>query len=191
MIGAELTMQLVVMRFFTGLLIAALQGFVIAGTAVALGDKGPRYDGRFNLNPFRQVDLFGLGAMMLSGFGWSRQVAVDHAQLRFGRWGVVLCVLASNAALLILAFVLPLLVAPSLTMLPYTAGITIAAFLRVAAKLCVWMAIFTLLPLPPLAGGHLLNSVGIRLPAGRHRAWRDARGAVGDWRDAFRADAGL
>jgi hypothetical protein len=43
-------------------------------------------------------------------------------------------------------------------------ALTTSIFLRNAAPLCVWMALFTLLPIPPLAGAHLLAAAGIRLP---------------------------
>jgi Zn-dependent protease len=50
-----------------------------------------------------------------------------------------------------------------LTILPYTAGITTAAFLRVAARIGLWFALLGLIPIPPLAGGLLLNAFGIRI----------------------------
>jgi Zn-dependent protease len=115
--------------------------------------------------PFGHVDLLGLASIMLSGFGWSRPVAIETAQLRFGRWGLVMAALAGSAALLVIGYLILLLTIPLLTLLPYTAGLTAAAFVRVAARLCVWMALFTLLPVPPLAGAHLLAAVGIRMPA--------------------------
>lgn len=164
MIGSELTIQLLVLRFLSGLLIVAVHGAVLAGAAVLLGDKGPRYDGRLTLNPFRHVDLVGLASMMLSGFGWSRPVAIEAAPLRFGRWGLVLAVLAGSVALLALASLILLLIIPALTMLPYTAGLAAAAFIRTAARLCIWTALLALIPLPPLAGAHILAALGIRLP---------------------------
>lgn len=165
MIGSELTLQLVVLRFFAGLIIATVQGAAIAAAAVLLGDKGPRYDGRLTLNPIRHVDLLGLGSIMLTGFGWSRLVAIETAQLKYGRWGLVVAALAGSVALLAIGYLILLLIIPALTLLPYTAGLTVAAFVRVAARLCVWTALFTLLPVPPLAGAHLLAAVGIRLPS--------------------------
>lgn len=164
MIGADLTIQLVVMRLIAGIIIATVQGATIAAAAVLLGDKGPRYDGRLTLLPTSHVDLLGLGLMALAGVGWSQPVAVETAQLRGGRWGLVAVALAGTLVLLLLAWLMLLLTVPILTSIPDTAGITLAAFLRVAARLSVWVAIFTLLPLPPLAGAHLLAAVGIRLP---------------------------
>lgn len=165
MIGPELTLQLVVVRVLAGLLIAMVQGASIAAVAVLLGDRGPRFDGRLMLLPSRHIDLLGLGSLMLTGFGWSRAVDIDPGQLRLGRWGLVIAALAGSAALLAAAWLILLLVIPAVTLLPHTAALVVAAFIRSAARLCVWMALFTLLPVPPLAGGQFLPAAGIRLPA--------------------------
>lgn len=165
MIGSELTIQLVVLRLFAGIILATIQGATIAAVAVLLGDKGPRHDGRLTLVPLPHVDLLGLGSIMLSGFGWSKPVAIEAAHLRLGRWGLVLAAVAGSVVLLAAAYLMLLLIVPLLTTLPYTAGLTAAAFVRVAARLSVWMALFTLLPVPPLAGAQLLAALGIRLPA--------------------------
>lgn len=164
MIGGELTIQLVALRLFAGLIIATVQGATIAALAVMLGDRGVQHDGRLTVNTLRHVDLVGLVSMMISGFGWSRPVAVETAQLRIGRWGHMVIVLASSAVLLALGYLLLLLVVPMLTLLPYTAGLTAAAFIRVAARLCVWTALLALIPVPPLAGAQFLAALGIRLP---------------------------
>jgi Zn-dependent protease len=162
--NADFTIQAMVSRLLAGLIVVTIHGAVLAAMAVMLGDKGPRYDGRLTLSPAAQVDLFGLAAIVLSGFGWGRVVDIDKAQLRHGSLAVVATVLAGSAALLLLAWLLTLLIIPALTVLPYTAGLTTAAFLRFAAPFAVWIALFSLLPLPPLAGAHFLNAVGIRFP---------------------------
>jgi Zn-dependent protease len=164
-IGSELTLQLVILRLVAGLLVATVQGLSLAALAVLFGDRGPRYDGRLTAWPFGHVDLVGLGSIALSGFGWGRPVAVEPAQLRLGRWGLVVIVLAGSAALLLVGRLLLLLVIPLLTLLPYTSGITTVAFVRVAARLCVWAALLSLVPVPPLAGAHLLAALRISLPA--------------------------
>lgn len=165
MLGLDLTLQLAAMRLFAGLIIALVQGFVIAAVAIALGDKGPRYDGRLTPVPFPHVDLGGLSSLIVTGFGWSKPVAIDAAQMRIGRWGLVIAPLAGSVALLLAGWLILLLVIPALTLLPHAAAIVVAASLRTAAQLCVWMALFTLLPVPPLAGAHFLTAVGIRVPA--------------------------
>ncbi len=164
MISTDLTVQLVLLRLLAGIIIATVQGAVIAGVAVLLGDKGPRYDGRLTVLPWGHIDLLGLGSLMLTGFGWGRPVAIDSGKLRLGRWGLVVAVLVASAALLLVGFLLLLLAAPLLRGLDYTAGVTAAAFVREAAGLCVWMALFSLLPIPPLAGAHFLAALGLSVP---------------------------
>jgi len=164
-IGTDLTVQLLVVRLLAGLVIATVHGAVIAAAAVALGDKGPRYDGRLTILPPRHVSLLGLGSFILTGFGWGEPVAIDPRELRIGRWGLVVAVLAGSAALLLLGFLLLLLATPLLTLLDYTAGVTATAFVREAAQLCVWIALFSLVPIPPLAGGYFLTALGISLPS--------------------------
>jgi Zn-dependent protease len=163
-ISLDLTVQLVVMRLLAGVIIATAQGATIAAAAVLLGDKGPRYDGRLTALPWGHIDLLGLGSILLTGFGWGRPVTIEASKMRPGRWGLVLVALAGSAALLLLGFLLLLLAGPLLTSLDFTAGVTAAAFVRVAARLCVWMSLFSLLPIPPLAGAHFLGALGLSLP---------------------------
>ncbi len=161
---SELTLQSIAFRVLALLIIAGVHGGVVARTVVVLGDKGPKHDGRLTAAPFGHLDILGGACLILFGLGWIRPMAVDAGQFRAGRAGLVVVLLAAFAALLATAALLLLLVLPALTVLPYTAGITTAAFLRVAAQLCIWFALFNLLPIPPLTGGHLLTALKVRVP---------------------------
>lgn len=169
----DLTIQLVLMRLLAGVAIMAVQGAVIAAVVVALGDEGPRHDARTNPLSLGHVSLLGLGSMLLTGFGWGQPVAVDYGKLRPGRWAVIVAVMAGSAAVLLLGYLLLLLAGPSLKTLDFTSGLTVAAFVRVAARLCVWIALFSLLPIPPLAGAHILGALGISIPpkTGLYLGW--------------------
>ncbi|MHB2168012.1 zinc metalloprotease [Alsobacter sp. R-9] len=164
MIGPELTIQLVAMRLLAGIAIAMVHSLAIARVAVLLGDDGPRHDGRTRPFSSGHISLPGIGALMLTGFGWAAPVTIAGDRLKGGRIALVLPVLAGSAALLLLGFVLLLLASPALRALDFTAGVTAAAFVRVAGRLCVWIALFSLLPVPPLAGAHLLEAMGVRFP---------------------------
>ena len=161
---SDLTLQLIAFRVLALLIIAGIHGGIVASAAVLLGDQGPKYDGRLTLVPASHIDLLGAFSLILFGFGWAKPMAIDARQFRIGRVGLVVVVMAAFAATLLAAVVLLLLILPLLTVLPYTAGLATAAFLRVAAQLCIWFALFNLLPIPPLTGGQLLAAIKIRVP---------------------------
>ena len=145
------------------LIVAGVQGAIIAGTAVVLGDQGPKHDGRLTVVPASHIDLVGAISMIAFGLGWAKSVAIDARQFRIGRIGVVVVILAGFLGLMALAVLLDALVVPALTMLPLTAGLTTGAFLRTASSLTIWFALFGLVPIPPLTGGLLLDAFGVRV----------------------------
>ena len=162
------TFAQIVFRLIALLGMAGVHGAAIAWAAVLLGDKGPRHEGRTSLWPGHHIDLVGTASVVVFGLGWTRQVEVDAAHLRTGPAGVVMVVLAGFAALLALAFLLNLAVLPVVTSLSHNAAITLAAFLRDASHLAIWLALVSLIPVPPLCGGLVLNAAGVRLPGWTH-----------------------
>ncbi len=158
---SDLTLQLIAFRVLALLVIAGVHGGIVAGAAVLLGDKRPKYDGRLTLVPTGHMDLVGTIILVLFGFGWTRPVSIDAAQFRIGRIGIVVVILAGFLGLNVTAALLEALVLPALTTLPHTAALTTAAFLRTASDLSIWFALFTLVPIPPLTGGLLFEAFGV------------------------------
>lgn len=158
---SDITLQLIAFRVLALLILAAVQGGIVAGAAVWLGDKGPGYDGRLSPLPSRHIDLPGAASLILFGLGWSRPVAIDAGQFHRGRGGMLVIILAGFTGLLVMAALLNALIVPALTMLPLTAGLATAAFLRAASSIFVWCALLSLIPIPPLTGGLVLGAFGI------------------------------
>jgi hypothetical protein len=169
MVLPDLTLQSIAFRVLALLIMATVHGGIVAGAAVLLGDKGPKYDGRLTAVPASHIDLVGAISLVIFGLGWAKPVAIDAHQFRIGRIGIVVVILAGFFGLLITAAFLAALVLPALTTLPYTAGLTTAAFLRTASSLSIWFALLGLIPIPPLTGGLLLNAFGIRVS--REASW--------------------
>jgi len=161
---SDFTLQSIGFRVLTLLIAAAVHGAAVAAAAVLLGDKGPKHDGRLTASPAAHIDVLGGFSLVLFGLGWTKPVDVDPREFRIGRAGAVLVVLAGAAALLLVALLLDAAVLPALTTLPHTAALTTAAFLREASSLAIWLALLSLVPVPPLAGGLLLSALGLRLP---------------------------
>ena len=153
------TLSQLLMRACAVLLISALQGFAIAMAAGALGDAGPKHDGRLTIDPLRQVDLLGGAVALIFAVGWGRWVAIDPQKLRHGRFDLLLVVVAGFAAIVVgvlaLRFGRPFL----LLLLPDTAAATAFVLIQTIIELGLWFALLSLLPLPPLSGGHLLVAI--------------------------------
>jgi Zn-dependent protease len=153
---ADLTLQHVVLRIFAGLLIVSVHGGAVAACAGAMGDPGPRHDGRLGLSPLRHVDLIGGLLIVLFTFGWIRPVVVDPGRLRFGRAGLVVVVVVASCATIAFAVLLRLVRPFVLNVLPDTPAAMFFVFVEAVSQLCISFTLFNLLPLPPLTGQHFL-----------------------------------
>ena len=136
----------------------AAHGFV----AHALGDNTAFERGRVSLNPLRHIDPFGtliLPAMLLLShspflFGYARPVPVNFRALRNPRSGMVWVALAGPATNIALA----LSAAAAfhvLAFVPVSAAQWVADNLKNALVINVVLAIFNMLPIPPLDGGRV------------------------------------
>lgn len=137
-------------------------------SADILGDSTARRLGRVSLNPAVHIDpigtlLFPLLAMLsnLPIIGWAKPVPVNPANLH-GHWQrkYMLIAAAGPASNLALAAV----AAIGLHLIGFTGGSTPASseifeFLRVMAALNVLLAVFNMIPVPPLDGGNVLAGV--------------------------------
>ncbi len=92
----DFTLQQLVLRLCALVFIAGVHGASVAGLACALGDQGPRYDRRLRLNPLVHLDLLGTVSGVLFLAGWMKPIAIDPAELRQGRIGLVVDVVLIN-----------------------------------------------------------------------------------------------
>jgi Zn-dependent protease len=155
----DLSLHQVLIRAGACVVIISIHGFVLAAIARALGDRGPHFDGRLTINPISHLDPVGAAAMILFQLGWIRPIAIDPAELRFGRFGLLVCVFGSVAVTLAAAALLLGLRIPALQFMPAAFVPTIIAMLNESADMSTWFAALNVLPLPPLTGMHLLVAI--------------------------------
>jgi len=160
---ADFTLQQIVLRLCAFVLIVGVHGVVVAATACALGDQGPRYDERLKLSPLAHIDLLGLASGVLFSVGWIRPIAIDPTALRIGRIGLVVIVAVAATAVLAFAVVLQLLRPLLLPFLSDTPSTLTFGLIETIGQLGIWFALINLFPVPPLTGSHLLTAI---IPAG-------------------------
>ena len=136
----------------------AAHGFV----AHRLGDDTAYNLGRVSFNPIRHIDPFGtliVPAMLLMAhspflFGYAKPVPVNFRALRNPRIGMVLVALAGPATNIALALVAAAAF-HGVGLLPENAAQWLADNLKNALVINVILAIFNMLPIPPLDGGRV------------------------------------
>lgn len=122
-----------------------------------LGDPTARRLGRLTLNPLPHIDPLGALAFVVAGFGWAKPVPVNANNLKRPMRDMALVAAAgplSNFAVAFLALLVFGLVGPHMAT-PFFAN-PVLGVLRYIYLFNLGLAIFNLIPLPPLDGGHFL-----------------------------------
>ena len=132
--------------------------------ANAMGDPTAKYAGRLTLNPLVHLDLFGSillpAILVLSGahflFGWAKPVPYNPNNLSDKKWGTIWVSAAGILANIFIAVIFGLLVRFSA---PYNFPVK---FYNIASSIVVInlaLALFNLVPIPPLDGSKILFSL--------------------------------
>ncbi len=139
-------------------ILTAPHEFAHAWVATKLGDDTPRREGRVTLYPLAHVDWLGTAilpfvtSLLGAGFlGWGKPVRSDVSKLKGGLNGLALVAVAGPVSNVILAIILAAVAVLSIHVAPPLTGFAVEG-----VRLSLYLAIFNLLPVPPLDGSKLL-----------------------------------
>jgi Zn-dependent protease len=167
---SDINFAQVVIAFVVLLFSLTIHEMAHAWTADRLGDPTARLLGRVSLNPLVHADLIGTVVFplvaLVSGvplIGWAKPVPVNIRRLRHERRDYVLVAAAGPASNLVLAVVAAVILA-AFPVSPMVLGepnisAPVAASLRLAVRLNILLAVFNMLPIPPLDGGNVLSGL--------------------------------
>lgn len=152
--------------FFIAILIMSVVIHEVSHGFVALrfGDKTALYAGRLTLNPLKHLDMFGsiiLPAFLVLShspflFGWAKPVPYNPNNLINKRWGTVAVAAAGVLANLFIAVFFGLVLRFSINNM---VSVSFVSIISSIVLVNIGLAIFNLVPIPPLDGSKILFSI--------------------------------
>ena len=147
-------------RLFVMFCILPMHEFAHAFVATKLGDQTARLSGRLTLNPLAHLDPFGALLIIIAGFGYAKPVPVNPRNFKNQKTGMAITAVAGPISNLIMSFIF---MACNCAVFKFSYPVSgsfsyaIAYFFMYASQINISLAVFNLLPVPPLDGSRILR----------------------------------
>ena len=130
--------------------------------ALAMGDPTAKRMGRLTLNPLKHIDPMGLVMLVVAKFGWAKPVPINPGYFKKPRLGMAITALAGPLSNIFLSAVAAAGYTVSMfCVIVYEVTVLepLADFFNIVFYLSAGLAVFNLLPIPPLDGSKVLFSL--------------------------------
>jgi len=150
----------IVLGLIPSLICISFHEFSHGCAAYFLGDSTAKERGRLTLNPIKHLDPVGILMLLVFRFGWAKPVPVNMYKFKNPKRGMAITALAGPASNIVLGS-FSLLVYGMLFIPLYdkAAGRYLLEMIEITAYMSIGLAVFNLIPVPPLDGSKVLFSV--------------------------------
>lgn len=118
------------------------------------GDDTPQRYGRLTMNPFAHIDIIGFICLLVFHFGWAKPVPIISRNYKNPRMGIILTSLAGPLSNLLISFI-SIIVWHAVPESFYVKFSMLDTFLFYMIYVNTMLAIFNLIPVPPLDGSKI------------------------------------
>jgi len=136
----------------------SLHEFGHAYVADRQGDMTARLAGRLTINPVKHLDPIGSLFFLLAGFGWGKPVPFSPSALRNKRFGAAYVALAGPGMNILLALLAAGILRGTRDSATSSGVLTLLYFLDYFIYINVLLAVFNMIPIPPLDGSRVLSA---------------------------------
>ncbi len=142
--------------------ILPIHEFAHGWMAKKLGDQTARYQGRLTMNPLAHVDPMGALFIIFFGFGWAKPVPVNPYNFKKRKRDMALTALAGPVSNILVAIIGAVIYQAVFLLLPAGFSQThvyISYFFVLFIRINIALAVFNLLPVPPLDGSRIFSAI--------------------------------